>query len=104
MVDTEGPVEIASSRGDRGEERKVDLIVREMRRYNVKVTKWFGSEVYRVTGSVALTSGRENPAQEDTVKRGEGVAILLTDWTIDAWMEAERKWKTWSSRAISVYL
>ena len=46
----EGPVEIASSRGVRGEDRKVDLIMREMRRYNVKVTalqetKWFGSEV-----------------------------------------------------------
>ena len=38
MVDTEGPVEIASSRGDRGKDRKVDLIVGEMRRYNVKVT------------------------------------------------------------------
>ena len=36
MVDTEGPVEIASSRGVRGEDRKVDLIVREIRRYNVK--------------------------------------------------------------------
>ena len=51
MVDIEGPVEIASSRGDREEDRKVDLIMREMRRYNVKVTalqetKWFGSEVY----------------------------------------------------------
>ena len=50
MVDTEGPVEIASSRGDRGQDRKVDLIMREMRRYNMKVTapqetKWFGSEV-----------------------------------------------------------
>ena len=75
MVNTEGPVEIASSRGDRREDRKVDLIVQEMRRYNVKVTalqktKWFWSEVYRVTGSVALTSGRKKPAQEDTVKRG----------------------------------
>ena len=50
MVDTEGPVEIASNRGDRGEDRKVDLIMQE-RSYNVKVTalqetKWFGSEVY----------------------------------------------------------
>ena len=38
MVDTGGPVEIGSSRGDWGEDRKVDLILREMRRYNVKVT------------------------------------------------------------------
>ena len=35
MVDTEGPVEIASSRVDRGEDRKVNLIVREMVSYNV---------------------------------------------------------------------
>ena len=55
MVDTEGPVEIASSRVDKGEDRKVDLIMREMRRYNVKVTalhetKWFGSEVIEWQG------------------------------------------------------
>ena len=51
MVDTEGTVAIASRRQDgvRGEERKVDLIVREMKRYKVKVvglqeTKWFGCD------------------------------------------------------------
>ena len=64
IVDTEGPVEIASSRGDRGEDRKVDLIVREMRRYNEKVTalqeiKWFGNEMYRMAGSVLLRSLRK---------------------------------------------
>ena len=106
MVDTEGLVEIASSRGDREEDWKVDLIVREMMRYNVKVTalqetKWFGSEVYRVAGSVVLTSGREKPAQGDTVKKGEGVAILLTDWALDAWKAAGR---AWSSRAVSACL
>ena len=39
MVDTEGPIEIASRRQDkrRGEDRKVDWIVREMKRYSVKV-------------------------------------------------------------------
>ena len=38
----------------------------------VEETKWFGSEVYRVAGSVVLASGREKPAQGDTVKRGKG--------------------------------
>ena len=109
MVDTEGPVEIASNRGDRGEDRKVDLIVQEMRRCNVKVTtlqetKWFGSEVYRVAGSVVLTSGREKPVQGDTVKKGEGVAIAVTDWTINAWKAAGRQWKAWISRAVSACL
>ena len=47
MVDTEGPIEIPS-RGQRGKERKVDWIVREMKQCDVKVvglqeTKWFGS-------------------------------------------------------------
>ena len=65
MVDTKGTLEVASQRtyGQRGEERKIDLIVDELRRYNVRVaalqeTKWFGSEVYQVNRSVALTSGR----------------------------------------------
>ena len=33
----------------------------------------------QVAGSVVLTSGREKPAQGDTVKKGEGVAIVPTD-------------------------
>ena len=38
---------------NRGEETKVDLIVRKMRRYDMKViglqeTKWFGCDVYDV--------------------------------------------------------
>ena len=39
MVDTEGPVEVASQRNDcqRGEDRKIDQIVLELRRYNVSV-------------------------------------------------------------------
>ena len=67
-------------------------------------TKWFGSEVYRMAGNVVLTSGRAKPAQGDTVKKGEGVAIVLTDWAIDAWKAAGRQWKAWSSRAVSACL
>ena len=41
MVDIQGPVEVVSSRGKRvrktGEDKKVDQIVHEMRRHNVKV-------------------------------------------------------------------
>ena len=43
-------------------------------------------------------------AQGDTVKKGEGVAIVLTDWAIDAWKAAGRPWKAWSSRAVSACL
>ena len=73
MVDTEGSVAIASKRQDtqRGEDRKVDLIVREMKRYKVKVvglqeTKWFGCDVYDVAGCVVLTSGRPLPNNDDS--------------------------------------
>ena len=49
-------MEIASQRADshRGEDRNVNLIVNELKRYDVKVaalqeTKWCGSEVYQVS-------------------------------------------------------
>ena len=39
MVDTDGPVEVASLKvdGQRGEQRKVDLVVNEMKKYDIKV-------------------------------------------------------------------
>ena len=63
MVDVEGLIEIASQ-NHRGEEKKIDLIVRELSRYDVKVaalqeTKLFGSGVYYVGGSVVLAAGRD---------------------------------------------
>ena len=74
MVDIDGSVEVASVRagGQRGEQRKVDLIVQEMKRYDVKMaalqeTKWFRCEVYQVGGGVVLTAGREKPALEDNI-------------------------------------
>ena len=65
MVDTEGPVEVASQRG---EDRKVDQIVCELERYDIVVgtlqeTKWFGCEVYEMNGSVVLTAGRTTPVR-----------------------------------------
>ena len=38
------------------------------------------------------------------MKSGEGVAIVRTDWAIDAWKAAGRQWKAWSSRAVSACL
>ena len=37
MVDTEGPIAVASRGGERGEHRKVDLIEMELKRYDVKM-------------------------------------------------------------------
>ena len=52
--------------------KKIDLIVRELSRYDVKVaalqeTKWFGSGVYYVGGSVVLAAGRDVPAPGNSV-------------------------------------
>ena len=33
-------------------------------------TKWFGSEVYQVGGSVVLTAERERPSEGDDMQRG----------------------------------
>ena len=61
---------------------KVDSIVREMKRYNMKVvglheTKWFGCDICDVAGSVVLTSGRSIPYTADSFQRGEGGATVL---------------------------
>ena len=76
MMDTDGPVEVASVKldGQRGEQRKVDLIMNEMKRYGMKVaalqeTKWFGCEVYQVGGVIVLISEREKPALGDSKQR-----------------------------------
>ena len=110
-MDTDGPVEVASAKtdGQRGEQRKVDLIVNEMKRYGVKVdalqeTKWLWCEVYQVSGGIVSTSGREKPALADSRQRGERVAIMLSGPAVDAWKSAGKQWKVWSSRVVSVCL
>ena len=108
MVDTEGSVDIASCRQDRrrGEQRKVDLVVEKINRYNAKVvslkeTKWFGNEMYKVGNAVVLTCGRVRLLMKNIF---EGVAVVLLDRAIDAWKAAGSQWKAWSFRLISVTL
>ena len=91
MVDTEGPIEVASQSAERGEDRKVDQVVCELAKYGVVVgalqeTKWFGSEIYEVNDSVILTSGRSTPARGEKVQRGEGVALVLRGLALVAWL------------------
>ena len=68
---------------DNAEDRKVDRFIGEFRRYDIEVgglqeTKWFGSNVYRVGGSVVLTSGRKIPIGAVVKQRGESVALILS--------------------------
>ncbi len=93
MVDTEGPVEVASQGTERGEERKVDWVVREQSRYDVVVgalqeTRWFSCGTYEVGDSMVLTSGRSTPGEGQTVQRGKGVALVLRGPALAAWKAA----------------
>ena len=78
IVETEGPIEVASRWGQRGKDRKVDLIEMELKRYDVKVaalkeTKRFESEVYHVGGSVVLIAERRKRlSQDDNIKGLKG--------------------------------
>ncbi len=98
MVDTEGPVEVASQGTERGEERKVNLVVRELSRYDVAVgalqeTRWFSCGTYEVGDSMVLTSGRSTPREGQTVQRGEGVALVLRGPALAAWKLGGQQWK-----------
>ena len=77
LLDSEGSVMTARQGRDAGqaEDCRVDLVVRELKRYSVEVaalqeTIFFGNEVYNVGDSVVLTAGRPPPALGETV-RGE---------------------------------
>ena len=37
MVDTEGPIEVARQRNERGEDRKTDVVVGQLARYDVAI-------------------------------------------------------------------
>ena len=58
-MDNEGSVETAriGSEMTEPEDRRIDLVIRKLDRYNIKVaalqeTKWFGSNIYHVGKSV----------------------------------------------------
>ena len=69
LLDVEGSVETAKQGNDVGlvaDERKIDQVMNELKRYRVKVaalqeTKWFGKEVCKVGESIVLNSGRPLP-------------------------------------------
>ena len=82
ILDAEGPIETARQGRDevQAEDRRADLVIRELSRYDVKVaalqeTKWFGSGIYHVGDSIVPASGRKKPRVDEPVQRGEGVAL-----------------------------
>ena len=111
LLDAEGPIETARQGRDanQAEDRRVDLVIRELSRYDIKVaalqeTKWFGNGIYHVGDNIVLASGRDTPPVGEPVQRGEGVALVLTGPAIAAWKDGGEQWKAWSSRLVSTKL
>ena len=77
MVDTEGPIEVASQWNERGEDRNLDLVVGEPARYAVAI---------------------------GALQRREGVALVLRGQALVAWRRGGQQWKAWSLRCVSVVL
>ena len=64
LLDSEGPIKTARQRSevDRVEDWKINLVVRELGRYGVKIaalqkSKWFGNAVYKVGDCIVLRAG-----------------------------------------------
>ena len=91
LVDNEGTVETVrlSSEVSESEDQRIDLVIRELNHYDIKVTafqetKWFGNAVYCFGKSIVLTAGQETRQGCQPRQRGEHVAIVLTGHVITA--------------------
>ena len=89
-----------------GVDRKLDLLVKELRRYGVSIagiqeTRWFGKDVWPAEdGCILLHSGRPLPVSGDKALRNEGVGILLDGRASEAWREGGEVWEAVSSRIV----
>ena len=80
------------------EERKIDLVVRELDKYNFNVAAlqetWrFGSAAYRINKSIGLTAATPTPYANQAHWRHKGVALVLTGPAVDAWKLGGKQWK-----------
>ena len=95
--------------GPQSVDRKLDLVVKELRRYRVSVagiqeTKWFGKDVWFADGYTFLHSGRPLPSDRERATRNEGVGIALDQRATTAWKEAGEMWEAVNSRIITARL
>ncbi len=90
LVESEGSIETASSRGHVVEDKKIIRVVETLRRYDIDIaglqeTFWFGNSTFRVDDRVVLTSGRVVPSNGESCRRGEGVALVFGREAMEAW-------------------
>lgn len=65
-----------------GVDRGLDFLVHEAEKYRLAVvgvqeSKWFGSDIWRASGSTFIHSGCPLPDPGEPAKRNEGVGILF---------------------------
>ena len=70
FLDLDGLIEVARRTDDIAvvDERKVDQVVNKLNRYRIDVaalqeTRWFSDGVYKIAGSIVLSSGRLLPVE-----------------------------------------
>ena len=90
-------------------DRKLDFLVKELRRLGVAVagiqeTKWFGKDTWTVDGYTLLHSGHTLPDEGDPQVRNEGVGILLDRHAPVAWKNAGESWEAVISRVVTARL
>ena len=111
LVESTGDERVCRKRvvGERDEsdtvDRKLDLVVRELKRYGVAVagiqeSRWFGSDVWDAGEYTFLHSGRPLPDAGASALRNEGVGIALDKVATEAWKNAGEKWEAVSSRIV----
>ena len=109
-----GPQVPDNSVGPHYVDRKLDFLVKELRKLGVAIagiqeTKWFGKDMWTVYGYTLLHSGRALPDETDPQVRNEGVGILLFFFFFDrhatmAWKNAGETWEAVSSCVVTARL
>ena len=104
-----GPQVPDTSVGPHYVDRKLDFLVKELRRLGVAIagiqeTKCFGKDMWTVNGYTLLHSGRTLPDETDPQVRNEGVSILLDRHATKAWKNAGETWEAVSSCIVTARL
>ena len=94
-------------------DRKLDLLVRELRRHQVSIgavqetmSKWFGCDVWQADRYTLSCTRADHCLTTMTMHgaRKEGVGILLDEKTTNAWRAAGEAWDAVSSRIVTARL
>ena len=111
LVESLGDGHVNSTRKEKSGsvDRKLDLVVQELRRYGVSIagiqeSKWFGCDVWPASGYTFLHSDRPLPSDGETATRNEGVGIALDEEAALAWKSAGEVWEAVSSRLVTARL